>query len=122
MLMVSLFLWMSIIIYAYGFLPPGSSIHFYVLSGIIALVLGGSQSLARSIFSKIIPSGSESRYFGIYELTDRGSSWLGPLLFGISLQISGSYRSALLALIAFFVSGICFLWLFSRRYDVNQDS
>lgn len=122
MLLVSLFLWMSIIIYAYAFLPPGSSMHFYVLSGIIALVLGGSQSLARSIFSKIIPSGSESRYFGIYELTDRGSSWLGPLLFGISLQISGSYRSALLALIVFFVSGICFLWLFSRRYEVNQDS
>lgn len=116
MLMVSLFLWMSIIIYAYAFLPPGSSIHFYLLSGIIALVLGGSQSLARSIFSKIIPMGSESRYFGIYELTDRGSSWLGPLLFGISLQMSGSYRSALLALIVFFVSGICFLWLFSRRY------
>lgn len=116
MLMVSLFLWMSIIIYAYAFLPPGSSIHFYLLSGIIALVLGGSQSLARSIFSKIIPLGSESRYFGIYELTDRGSSWLGPLLFGISLQMSGSYRSALLALIVFFVSGICFLWLFSRRY------
>ena len=116
MLMVSLFLWMSIIIYAYAFLPPGSSIHFYLLSGIIALVLGGSQSLARSIFSKIIPIGSESRYFGIYELTDRGSSWLGPLLFGISLQMSGSYRSALLALIVFFVSGICFLWLFSRRY------
>ncbi|MFZ9815662.1 MAG: MFS transporter, partial [Candidatus Kapaibacteriota bacterium] len=67
-------------------------------------------------FSNIIPLGSESRYFGIYELTDRGSSWLGPLLFGISLQMSGSYRSALLALIVFFVSGICFLWLFSRRY------
>lgn len=116
MLMVSLLLWMSIIIYAYAFLPPGSSIHFYLLSGIIAVVLGGSQSLARSIFSKIIPVGSESRYFGIYELTDRGSSWLGPLLFGISLQMSGSYRSALLALIVFFVSGICFLWLFSKRY------
>lgn len=116
MLMVSLFLWMGIILYAYAFLPPGSSIHFYVLSGIIAMVLGGSQSLARSIFSKIIPAGSESRYFGLYELTDRGSSWLGPLLFGISLQISGSYRSALFALIVFFVSGICFLWLFSKKY------
>lgn len=115
MLMLSLFLWMSIIIYAYAFLPPGSSIHFYVLSAVIALVLGGSQSLARSIYSKIIPAGSESRYFGIYELTDRGSSWLGPLLFGISLQLSGSYRSALLALIVFFLLGILFLGLFARR-------
>jgi UMF1 family MFS transporter len=115
MLMLSLILWMSIIIYAYAFLPPGSSIHFYVLSGVIALVLGGSQSMARSIYSKIIPIGSESRYFGLYELTDRGSSWLGPLLFGISLQVSGSYRSALLALIVFFLLGIIFLGAFARK-------
>lgn len=115
MLMLSLILWMCIIIYAYAFLPPGSSIHFYVLSGVIALVLGGSQSMARSIYSKIIPIGSESRYFGIYELTDRGSSWLGPLLFGISLQISGSYRSALLALIIFFLLGIVFLVAFVKK-------
>ena len=115
MLMLSLILWMSIIIYAYAFLPPGSSIHFYVLSAVIALVLGGSQSMARSIYSKIIPLGSESRYFGLYELTDRGSSWLGPLLFGISLQVSGSYRSALLALIVFFLLGIMFLGAFARK-------
>ena len=118
MLMLSLILWMCIIIYAYAFLPPGSSIHFYVLSGVIALVLGGSQSMARSIYSKIIPIGSESRYFGIYELTDRGSSWLGPLLFGISLQISGSYRSALLALIIFFLLGIVFLGAFAKKSRV----
>lgn len=115
MLMLSLVLWMCIIIYAYAFLPPGSSIHFYVLSGVIALVLGGSQSLSRSIFSKIIPQGKEARYFGLYELTDRGSSWLGPLLFGISLQMSGSYRQALLALIIFFLLGIIFLGFFAKK-------
>jgi UMF1 family MFS transporter len=115
MLMLSLVLWMCIIIYSYAFLPPGSSIHFYVLSGVIALVLGGSQSLSRSIFSKIIPHGKEARYFGLYELTDRGSSWLGPLLFGISLQMSGSYRQALLALIIFFLLGIIFLGFFAKK-------
>ena len=116
-LILSLVLWMCIIIYAYAFLPPGSSIHFYVLSGVIALVLGGSQSLSRSIFSKIIPHGKEARYFGLYELTDRGSSWLGPLLFGISLQLSGSYRLALLALIIFFLLGIIVLGLFSKKQE-----
>ncbi len=117
MLILSLVLWMCIIIYAYAFLPPGSSIHFYVLSGVIALVLGGSQSLSRSIFSKIIPHGKEARYFGLYELTDRGSSWLGPLLFGISLQVSGSYRFALLALIIFFLLGIIVLGFFAKKQE-----
>lgn len=122
MLMLSLLMWMCIIIYAYAFLPPGSSIHFYILSGVIAIVLGGSQSLSRSIFSKIIPHGKEARYFGLYELTDRGSSWLGPLLFGISLQLSGSYRLALLALIIFFLLGIIILGIFARRMRANSIS
>lgn len=115
MLMLSLLMWIGIIIYAYAFLPPGSSMHFYILSGVIAIVLGGSQSLSRSIFSKIIPVGKEARYFGLYELTDRGSSWLGPLLFGISLQLSGSYRLALLALIIFFLLGIMLLGFFAKK-------
>jgi UMF1 family MFS transporter len=119
MLMLSLFIWMGIIIYAYGFLPQESSLHFYVLSGMIALVLGGSQSLARSIFSNVIPTGKEARYFGLYELTDRGSSWLGPLLFGISLQVTHSYRAALLALIVFFLLGIVFLGIFAKIVGKN---
>ena len=49
----------------------------------LGIVLGGSQALSRSLFSQLIPAGKEGEYFGFYEISDKGTSWLGPLLFGI---------------------------------------
>ena len=45
----------------------------------IGLVLGGSQALTRSLFGQMIPAGQEAEYFGLYEISDKGTSWLGPL-------------------------------------------
>ena len=50
-----------------------------ILGAAIGLVLGGSQALSRSLFSQLIPAGKEGEYFGFYEISDKGTSWLGPL-------------------------------------------
>jgi UMF1 family MFS transporter len=42
-------------------------------------------------------------------VTDRGTSWLGPLFFGLALQFTGSYRIAILSLAVFFVAGLALL-------------
>ena len=84
-------------------------LQFYALAVLIALVLGGSQALSRSVFSRLIPVGSEARYFGFYEISDAGTSWLGPLLFGLAYQNTGSYRTALVSLVVFFVLGFVLL-------------
>ena len=76
---------------------------------LIALVLGGSQALSRAMFSRLIPPGAEAQYFGFYEVSDAGTSWLGPLVFGLTYQNTGSYRSALVSLVAFFVVGFLLL-------------
>ncbi|HEX5414109.1 MAG TPA: MFS transporter, partial [Chloroflexota bacterium] len=44
-----------------------------------------------------------------YELSDRGTSWLGPLVYGLAVQFTGSYRVAMLSLIVFFVMGLALL-------------
>ena len=75
------------------------------MSGAIGLVLGGSQALSRSLYSQMIPAGRESAFFGIYAISERGTSWLGPLLFGLIAQLTDSYRPAILALIVFFIVG-----------------
>ncbi|MER6464021.1 MFS transporter [Streptomyces sp. NPDC001228] len=91
------------------FLPAGAPVWFFVLAGGIGLVLGGSQALSRSLFSHLVPPGKEAEYFAAYEMSDRGMSWLGPLLFGITFQVSGSYRSAIISLVVFFVIGFALL-------------
>ncbi|MEV7155908.1 MFS transporter [Streptomyces misionensis] len=91
------------------FLPAKAPVFFFVLAAGIGLVLGGSQALSRSLFSHLVPPGKEAEYFSAYELSDRGMSWLGPLLFGVTYQLTGSYRSAIISLVAFFVIGFVLL-------------
>ncbi|GAA2275813.1 MFS transporter [Streptomyces hawaiiensis] len=91
------------------FLPAGAPVWFFALAAGIGLVLGGSQALSRSLFSHLIPPGKEAEYFSAYEMSDRGMSWLGPLLFGLTYQLTGSYRDAIISLVAFFVLGFALL-------------
>ncbi|MGB9378452.1 MAG: MFS transporter [Mycobacteriales bacterium] len=97
-------------------LPAGSPTGFYALAMLIGLVLGGSQALSRSMFSQLIPTGKEAEYFSLYEISERGTSWLGPLLFGLVFQITGSYRSAIASLVVFFVIGAALL----ARVDLRR--
>jgi MFS transporter, UMF1 family len=100
----SLAVWTLILAAGY-FLPSGTPAAFYVLAAAIGLVLGGSQALSRSLFSHLVPRGKEAEYFSAYEMSDRGLSWLGPLVFGLAYQVTGSYRDAIISLVIFFVVG-----------------
>jgi len=82
---------------------------FVVLAASIGLVLGGTQALSRSYFSQLIPRGREAEYFSLYQACERGTSWVGTLIFGLVHQWTDSYRPALLALILLFVLGLVLL-------------
>ncbi|MGW4704901.1 MFS transporter [Streptomyces sp. NPDC004285] len=104
----SLAVWTLILAAGY-FLPAGSPVFFYFLAAAIGLVLGGSQALSRSLFSHLVPRGKEAEYFSAYEMSDRGLSWLGPLVFGLAYQLTGSYRDAIISLVIFFAVGFALL-------------
>ncbi|MEV8327581.1 MFS transporter [Kitasatospora sp. NPDC056731] len=95
---------------ALGYLMPAHQpVWFFALACMIGLVLGGSQALSRSLFSHLIPAGREAEYFSVYKVSDRGTSWMGPLVFGLAYQITGSYRSAIISLLVFFLIGFVLL-------------
>ena len=81
------------------------------MSVVIALILGGSQALSRSLFSQMIPRGDEAAFFAIYEISGSGTSWMGPLIFALVVAATNSYRDALLSLIALFAMGSVLLAL-----------
>jgi len=117
-ILITLFIWILIILYTYGFLK--TEFQFYILAAVIALVLGGSQALSRSLYSMVIPKGKEAEYFSLYEVSDKGTSWMGPLLFGISLQLTKSYRLGILSLGVFFVIGVILLLLFKMKVAIAK--
>ncbi|MDQ3628179.1 MAG: MFS transporter [Actinomycetota bacterium] len=107
-IMGGLVIWMAVVTTGY-FLPSGQLLPFLLLAVAIGIVLGGTQALSRSLFSRLIPAGREAAYFSLYQACERGTSWLGTLLFGLVQQWTGSYRPAIFALIVFFVLGIVLL-------------
>jgi UMF1 family MFS transporter len=100
----SLVLWTLVVTIAF-FVPSGAFLVFAGLAVLIGIVLGGSQALSRSMYSQLIPRGREAEFFSLYQAMERGTSWLGTLTFGLVVQFSNSYRSAIIALIVFFAVG-----------------
>ncbi|MBL8050781.1 MAG: MFS transporter [Anaerolineales bacterium] len=109
-IIVSLVIWAGVVIYAYGGMKGESATaEFFVLGIFIAIVLGGSQAISRSLFAQMIPNGKEAEFFSFYEISERGTSWIGPLIFGLANQIFGDLRIAILSLIFFFIAGLIML-------------
>ncbi|MBD0370976.1 MAG: MFS transporter [Pyrinomonadaceae bacterium] len=117
-IIISLVIWAGIVIYAYSMLSTMNEA--WIMGGLIAIVLGGSQALSRSLFSRMIPEGREASFFGIYEVSERGTSWIGPLVFSIVVARTGSYRQALLSLIFFFIAGLLILLFTDTNRAVHE--
>ena len=116
--LISLVIWLGVTVYTYAFLQTVTQ--FFILGGVIAIVLGGSQALSRSLFSLMIPTGQEAEYFSLYEVSERGTSWMGPLIFGLTLQFSGSYRLAILSIAIFFAVGLVILTRVNVRRAITE--
>jgi UMF1 family MFS transporter len=109
-IILSLVIWTGVVLYAYfGLYGESRTLQFFLLGACIALVMGGSQAISRSLFSRFIPQGKEAEYYSFYEVSERGTSWIGPLVFGLANQYFGSLRPALLSLIFFFILGLALL-------------
>lgn len=112
-IMISILVWTATVFYAYSFLQTKRD--FFILGAIIGIVLGGSQALSRSLFSLMIPKGQEAEYFSLYEVSDKGTSWMGPFLFGFVYQMTNNYRQAILSLAILFVLGLIILSIVNVR-------
>lgn len=117
-ILASLIVWAGIVIYGYGFLQ--NTRDAWAMAGVIGIVMGGSQALSRSLFSRMIPQGREASFFGLYEVSERGTSWLGPMIFGIVVNVTDSYRQALLSLVGLFVIGTIILYLTDTDRAIHE--
>lgn len=114
----TLVVWTLVLVSAY-FVEAGEQFQFYALAAGIGLVLGGTPALSRSLYSQMIPAGKEAQYYSLYKISERGTAWLGPLLFGAVGQATGSFRYAIIALVVFFVVGFVLLALLPVRRAIR---
>jgi UMF1 family MFS transporter len=100
--------WIFICIGAFFVTKP---IQFYLVAGIVGLVMGGIQSLSRSTFSKLMPETNDTTsFFSFYDVAEKIGIVIGMILYGSINQITGSMRNAILFLVLFFVIGVILLF------------
>jgi len=128
--LVSLAIWSVCVIYAFAGMRnpavvaaigmPQDQLEFWVLGFVIALVLGGSQALSRSLFAQMIPKDQEAEFYSFYEISERGTSWLGTFVFGLVNQQFGSLRLGILSIIVFFLCGLALLPLVKVEKAIQE--
>lgn len=98
----SLVMFLLVCVFAYRMT---SSVEFWILGGVIAIILGGSQALSRSLYASMVPKQQTAEFFGFFTISSRFAAIFGPLLFALVADISGSSRNSILALGSFFIVG-----------------
>ncbi len=78
---------------------------FFVLAGLIGLVMGGVQALSRALYARLIPANKSGEFFGFYNMLTKFAHVLGPILVGIAATVSDEPKWVLLALMPLFIGG-----------------
>jgi len=105
-----------------------TALHFWMLAIGVGMVQGGTQALSRSLFGKMTPKKKAAEFFGFFDVSQKFSGILGPALFGLVGQLTGSSRLSIVALVVFFLGGMYLLEKVrlpegieaARAYDQNE--
>lgn len=113
MLMLCLAVWIGLLITAYFVHTKGQ---FWALGAVLALVMGGTQSVSRSIMGLMTPPTHAAEFFGFFNFSGKATSFLGTFLFGLINFRTGSPRLAIVSLLVFFLIG----WAITARVNVER--
>ena len=125
-IMITLIIWTAIIFWIFFFIDKESyfsvpfvylKVHsFFIIGGLAGLFLGSTQSLSRTLMTKLTPFEIKTEFFGFYALFEKTSTLLGPLTFGLVSWLTGSQKFAVLSIGLFFLLGMLLL----RRVKENN--
>lgn len=118
-LMITIAAWTLICIGAYFI---SNALQFILAALCIGLVMGGSQSLARSTYSKMLPNDTtdHTSYFSFYDVMEKLATVAGTFSFGVMEALTGSMRYSVLAITLFFVLSLFFMLLLFRRLRLEN--
>ena len=109
-LMVCIVVWIGIC-YAGYIVPERGITEFYILASVVGFVMGGIQSVSRSTYAKLMPVTKDTAsFFSFYDVTEKIAIVIGMFSFGYLNGITGSQRSSVLALMAYFIIGLLLIF------------
>ncbi|MFO7730015.1 MAG: MFS transporter [Spirochaetia bacterium] len=97
-------IWAYAIITVFGFFMT-TTLHFYILAGMVGLFQGGIQALSRSYYTRLIPANKSAEFFGFFNMLGKFAAVIGPFLMGSITVLTGSNRIGILSIIVLFAMG-----------------
>lgn len=85
---------------------------------LIGIAFGPVQASSRSYLARSVSLSEAGRYFGIYALSGRATSFLATLFFSLMTYASGSARLGMATLLVFLVAGLALL--LATPYPANR--
>ena len=120
MLGVALLSWIAVCLFAFFVVDTPNE--FYIAAGWIGFMMGGTQSLSRSTYSKMLPPTNEpTSFFSFYDVLEKLGIVIGTVSFGFIEGLTGSMRNSVLSLIVFFALGFVVLLTIPKQKNVNPD-
>jgi UMF1 family MFS transporter len=87
-----------------------SATHFYMLAVVVGLVQGGTQALSRSLFATMVPKTRSTEFFGFFSTGEKMAGIIGPVIFGMVGQLTGTSRWGIISLTVLFIVGAALLY------------
>ena len=119
--LISLVIWCLIVLWAFGlgilFTPKTE---YWILGGLTAIVLGGSQAASRSLQGLFTPQTNSAEFFGFFAVSGKFSSVFGPLIYGILIAVTGNVQSGILSVLLFFIVGLVILWRIDEKKGMAE--
>ena len=109
--MISLGIWSFVVLWAFHLgvvLDP--KVEYWILGGVAAIVLGGSQSASRALQGSLTPKANSAEFFGFFAVSGRFASVFGPLIYGLLIAVTGNVQWSILSVLVFFLAGMAILW------------
>ena len=121
-LKITLFIWgiVCFIAFVLDRNQPNIDYYFYAMGIVLGFVLGATQSLTRSTYSKLLPETHDhATYFSFYDVTEKIAIVLGMIIFGLLIALTGSMQYSVLALAVFFLLAFLVLYKIKRTTHVR---
>jgi UMF1 family MFS transporter len=93
-----------------GALFSGATERAYLVLGCLIGAAGGPlQAASRTLLIRMAPKDRIAQYFGLFALTGKVTSFIGPLLIGVITSVTDSQKAGMAVLVLFFVAGLALL-------------
>ncbi len=113
-LLCCLLIWIALMLSAYF---VSSKRDFWILGVVVAMVMGGTQSVSRAIVGIMTPKHQSAQFFGFFNFSGKATGFLGPFLFGLIFAFTASARWAIVSLMLFFLVGTVIL----SRVEIDEN-